>query len=260
MPSPDPEAWVARNERAGKWLGDVERSVGFVKVGHCKERLLGELRALSVSGVVISCFRMKSWDGPNAIGLAMSDIGDQWLALLCRDTRFFGLIADLAVIYACPSKTALQTYLIAEEPLSPSLSSSRGPTPDIAFRRYATLTIPGHATDITFYAHTLAVATDKQIVIVEPGNPTSTVMPRPLDEQEHGQHVARLIGLGKTRALGMYQVREWEFVLIYDWGACFVNRSKSCFLPSWLSNASCCRTKRLHNCGVASAEGLEAHR
>lgn len=169
MPSPDPEAWVARNERAGKWLGDVERSVGFVKVGHCKERLL--------------------------------------------------------VIYACPSKTALQTYLIAEEPLSPSLSSSRGPTPDIAFRRYATLTIPGHATDITFYAHTLAVATDKQIVIVEPGNPTSTVMPRPLDEQEHGQHVARLIGLGKTRALGMYQVREWEFVLIYDWGACFVNRN-----------------------------------
>ena len=129
-----------------------------------------------------------------------------------------------SVVYACHSKTAQATFLIAEEPIVSSHTSAHSSAPP--FRRYATTSIPGHATDISFYRHTLAVVTDRQIVIVEPGNPTFSIMPSPLEEQAHGQDIARLVGQGKSKALGMFQVQEHEFVLVWDWGACFVNRSK----------------------------------
>jgi hypothetical protein len=133
------------------------------------------------------------------------------------------------VVYACRSKTSQTTYLIAEEPLTPSIHS---PVPPDPFRRYATITIPGHATDIVFYRHTLAVVTDKQIVIAEPGNPAYAIMPSPLDEQPDGigQQVGRFCARPGCRALGLYQVSEWEFVMVWDWGACFVNRSEYTFI------------------------------
>lgn len=153
----------------------------------------------------------------------------------------------MLVVYACQSKTSLSTYLIAEEPLTPSLShsaSSSSSSSSLAglaapnpFRRYASLSIPGHATDISFYRHTLAVVTDKQIVIAEPGNPAYAIMPSPLDEQEHGAQISRLCAQAKSKALGMFQVGEWEFVIVWDWGACFVNRSE--YTPPALSIMSC---------------------
>lgn len=42
IPSPDSDMWTRHSDGSGRRLGDIERSVTFVRVGVCKQRLLGK--------------------------------------------------------------------------------------------------------------------------------------------------------------------------------------------------------------------------
>jgi hypothetical protein len=90
------------------------------------------------------------------------------------------------------------------------------------FRRFATLTVPGFASDLSFFRQTIAVVTEKGFVIAEPGNPTHNVIPTFPAGMASGSTVVRMIGAAKP--MMMYQIAENEFLLCYDWGACFVTK------------------------------------
>ena len=90
------------------------------------------------------------------------------------------------------------------------------------FRRFATLTVPGFATDLSFFRQTVAVVAEKGFIIAEAGNPTFNSIPTVPPSVQ--QDSALLKMLNGARAMGMYQIGENEFMLAYDWGACFVTK------------------------------------
>lgn len=110
----------------------------------------------------------------------------------------------------------------------PSASSLR---PDPVFRSFAALHLPGHASSITFFRQTVAITTEKTIVIAEPGNPVYNCVPTAgstASLAEDAVIVKLLNGHVGSRAegtpLGMWQTGGDEFILVYDWGACFVTK------------------------------------
>ncbi|GFZ46220.1 hypothetical protein JCM24511_04467 [Saitozyma sp. JCM 24511] len=121
------------------------------------------------------------------------------------------------VVHAYHSRNSHHTHLFFDEPLLPTPTS-----PKSIFRRFATLTLPGQATELSFFRQTIAVATEKAFVIAEPGNPTYNVIPTYPSSGIERSAVTRMTSGSKP--LVMYQVGENEFILVYDWGACFVTK------------------------------------
>ncbi|KAI9638407.1 uncharacterized protein MKK02DRAFT_42797 [Dioszegia hungarica] len=138
----------------------------------------------------------------------------------------------LLVVHAAHSRNTSNTHLYFDEPLLVLSSSS---TTNLAssqqldkppFRRFAQLTLPGHCTDLSFFRQTIAAVAEKQFVIAEPGNPAHTSIPTfPPDLSERAPVVRMINAHGaKSGALGMYQIKENEFLLVYTWGACYVTK------------------------------------
>lgn len=125
----------------------------------------------------------------------------------------------MSVAHAAHSRNSHTTHLYFDEPLLYSASAS----PGSAFRRFATLTLPGSATSLSFFRQTVAVVTEKQFIIAEPGNPAHNSIPTFPPDLPDTAPIMRMIG-GGARALGMYQVKENEFLLVYHWGACYVTK------------------------------------
>jgi hypothetical protein len=90
-----------------------------------------------------------------------------------------------------------------------------------AFRHFATATVPGQATEISFFRQTVAVVTEKSIVIAEPGNPAFNQIPT--FPGDLSSPVLRRM-MDSAKPLAMYQTSENEFLLVYQWGACFVTK------------------------------------
>jgi hypothetical protein len=90
-----------------------------------------------------------------------------------------------------------------------------------AFRHFATSTIPGQATEISFFKQTVAIVTEKSIVIAEPGNPAFNQIPT--FPGDISSSVLRRM-MDSAKPLAMYQTSENEFLLVYQWGACFVTK------------------------------------
>ncbi|OXG93167.1 hypothetical protein C345_00803 [Cryptococcus neoformans A2-102-5] len=112
-----------------------------------------------------------------------------------------------------------------------SYPSASSLLPDPVFRRFAALHLPGYASSITFFRQTVAITTEKTIVIAEPGNPVFNCVPTAGSTASLAEDamVAKLLdGHARTRAegkpLGMWQTGGDEFILVYDWGACFVTK------------------------------------
>lgn len=117
------------------------------------------------------------------------------------------------------------TNLHFDEPLH---SSTTGPDPQRStrsFRRFATLQIPGYASELSFFRQTIAVVTEKSFVIAEPGNPTYNQIPTFPSSIPQSSMVGRMVSNAKPMA--MYQIGENDFLLCYNWGACFVTKCKS---------------------------------
>lgn len=94
--------------------------------------------------------------------------------------------------------------------------------PTQSFRQYATLTLPGYASELSFFRQTMAVVTEKSFIIAEPGNPQHNIIPTFPTTVAQNATVVRMVASAKPMA--MYQVAENEFLLVYDWGACFVTK------------------------------------
>ncbi|WVF72308.1 hypothetical protein IAT40_007121 [Kwoniella sp. CBS 6097] len=122
----------------------------------------------------------------------------------------------LLVVYAVHSKNSHHTTLYFHEPL---LSSSYTQT---AFRPFGTVTIPGYASDLSFFRQTVSVVTEKSFIIAEPGNPTFNCIPTFPGEIPERAMVVRMVS--EAKPLGMWQVDEREFLLVYDLGACWVTK------------------------------------
>ena len=99
------------------------------------------------------------------------------------------------------------------------------------FRHFATTTIPGIATEISFFKQTVAIVTDKSIIIAEPGSPSSNTIPT-FPGDLHSPVLRRMMDTTKVKPLGMYQTSENEFLLVYQWGACFVTKCMSSSLKN----------------------------
>lgn len=109
----------------------------------------------------------------------------------------------------------------------PSASS----LPDPVFRSFAALHLPGHASSITFFRQTVAIITEKTIVIAEPGNPVYNCVPTAGSTASFAEDavIVKLLNgqvgsRAEGRPLGMWQTGGDEFILVYDWGACFVTK------------------------------------
>jgi hypothetical protein len=89
------------------------------------------------------------------------------------------------------------------------------------FRHFATTTISGQASEISFFKQTIAIITEKSIIIAEPGSPSSNQIPT-YPGDLHMPVLRRMMDSAKP--LGMYQTSENEFLLVYQWGACFVTK------------------------------------
>ncbi|OCF39870.1 hypothetical protein I317_06307 [Kwoniella heveanensis CBS 569] len=122
----------------------------------------------------------------------------------------------LLVVYAVHSKNSHHTTLYFHEPL---LSSSYTQT---AFRPFGSVTIPGYASDLSFFRQTVSVVTEKSFIIAEPGNPTFNSIPTFPGEIPERAMVVRMVS--EAKPLGMWQVDEREFLLVYDLGACWVTK------------------------------------
>ncbi|WVO12788.1 hypothetical protein L204_100396 [Cryptococcus depauperatus] len=139
------------------------------------------------------------------------------------------------VAYATYSKSSHVTQLEFLEPL-----------PGNTFRLFAqslsTLNLPGYASCLTFFRQTVAVITEKSIIIVDPGSSTYHCVPAPGSANSLGEDAPVLkllssVGRKKsgTKPLGMWQTGGNEFVLVYDWGACFVTKyGELCRLGAFL--------------------------
>jgi len=98
------------------------------------------------------------------------------------------------------------------------------------FRHFSTTTIPGLATEISFFKQTVAIVTEKTIIIAEPGNPTCNQIPT-FPGDLHSPVLRRMMDSAKVKPLGMYQISENEFLLVYQWGACFVTKCEFSSFP-----------------------------
>jgi hypothetical protein len=123
----------------------------------------------------------------------------------------------IVVVHVCHSKNSHQTHLTFDEPLLPTATS---PTP--SFRRFANLTLPGNATELSFFRQTVAVATEKTFVIAEPGNAEFNIIPTMPSSIPDKSPVVKMTS--GSRPLAMYQIGGNEFLLVYDWGACYVTK------------------------------------
>ncbi|KAK8869923.1 hypothetical protein IAR55_000491 [Kwoniella newhampshirensis] len=123
----------------------------------------------------------------------------------------------LLVVYAVHSRNTHHTSLHFYEPLISSYDLSANP-----FRMFGSVTIPGYASELSFFRQTIAVVTEKSFVIAEPGNPTYNAIPTFSADITPTAMVVRMVATAKP--LGMYQVGENDFLLVYDWGACFVTK------------------------------------
>ncbi|WWD15802.1 hypothetical protein CI109_100226 [Kwoniella shandongensis] len=123
----------------------------------------------------------------------------------------------LLVVYAVHSRNTHHTSLHFYEPLISSYDVSLNP-----FRMFGSVTIPGYASELSFFRQTIAVVTEKSFVIAEPGNPTYNAIPTFPADLVPTAMVVRMVATAKP--MGMYQVGENEFLLVYDWGACFVTK------------------------------------
>jgi hypothetical protein len=97
------------------------------------------------------------------------------------------------------------------------------------FRHFATTTMPGMATELSFFKQTVAIVTDRSIIIAEPGSSSYNTIPT-FPSDLHSPVLRRMMDSTKVKPLGMYQTSENEFVLVYQWGACFVTK---CMSPSY---------------------------
>ncbi|WVQ78218.1 hypothetical protein IAT38_000301 [Cryptococcus sp. DSM 104549] len=139
------------------------------------------------------------------------------------------------VVYAIHARNSHHTTLHFLEPLLPPSHSAPGST---SFRPFASLHLPGYASSLTFFRQTIAVITEKTIVIAEPGNPVYNSVPTVGEQSgvKEDAMVVKLLTGSRTRVgvvggggsgvkpLGMWQVGGNEFLLVYDWGACFVTK------------------------------------
>ncbi|WVW83239.1 hypothetical protein I302_105258 [Kwoniella bestiolae CBS 10118] len=123
----------------------------------------------------------------------------------------------LLVVYAVHSRNSHQTSLYFYEPL---LSSTSYGLP--SFRSFGNITVPGYASDLSFFRQTVSVVTEKTFVIAEPGNPTYNSIPTFPHEIPERAMVVRMVSGSKP--LAMWQVDESEFLLVYEWGACWVTK------------------------------------
>nr|XP_019013428.1 uncharacterized protein I206_01495 [Kwoniella pini CBS 10737]OCF52209.1 hypothetical protein I206_01495 [Kwoniella pini CBS 10737] len=123
----------------------------------------------------------------------------------------------LLVVYAVHSRNSHQTNLYFYEPLVISSKSNSSP-----FRSFGSITVPGYASDLSFFRQTVSIVTEKTFVIAEPGNPTYNCIPTfGLDIPERGM-IVRMVSSSKP--LAMWQVDEAEFLLVYEWGGCWVTK------------------------------------
>ncbi|ODO03369.1 hypothetical protein L198_02215 [Cryptococcus wingfieldii CBS 7118] len=137
------------------------------------------------------------------------------------------------VAYAVYANTSHNTVFAFVEPFQPhphlGTASTRFPSQP-PFRLLSTLTVPGYASSLTFFRATLAVITEKEITITEIGNPNLNTLPttQGLGTLEEGAPLLKILsgGLrrGGGRPLGMWQTGDNEFILVYDWGACYVTK------------------------------------
>ncbi|WVR05091.1 hypothetical protein IAU60_002103 [Kwoniella sp. DSM 27419] len=122
----------------------------------------------------------------------------------------------LLVVFAVHAKNNHQTSLHFLEPL---LSSTYTRS---AFRPFGSVLVPGYASDLSFFRQTVSVLTEKTFIIAEPGNPTHNAIPTLAPGMDERSMVVRMIA--GARPLGMWQVDENEFLLVYDAGACWVTK------------------------------------
>ncbi|WWC85367.1 uncharacterized protein L201_000230 [Kwoniella dendrophila CBS 6074] len=126
----------------------------------------------------------------------------------------------LLVVYAVHSKNSHQTTIYFFEPLLNSTSTTSYGTP--SFRSFGSIMVPGYASDLSFFRQTVSVVTEKTFVIAEPGNPTFNSIPTFGNEIAERAMVVRMVSGSKP--LGMWQVDESEFLLVYEWGGCWVTK------------------------------------
>lgn len=103
--------------------------------------------------------------------------------------------------------------------------------PSQPFRRFSSIAVPGYASELAFFRQTIAVVTEKAFVIAEPGNTTTNSIPTFPSALSQTATVVRMVNGAKPMA--MYQIAENEFLLVYDWGACFVTKCKR-MVVTWL--------------------------
>ncbi|WVQ78219.1 hypothetical protein IAT38_000302 [Cryptococcus sp. DSM 104549] len=184
MPTSDNTTWVKHGRMQGDLLSQPEHVVAWASVGVTKDRVL--------------------------------DVGSR-------------------LRYCMHARNSHHTTLHFLEPLFPHSHS----TPDTtSFRPFASLHLPGYASSLTFFRQTIAVITEKTVVIAEPGNPVYNSVPT-VGEQSGVREDAMVVKLltgsrtqvgvvggggSGVKPLGVWQVGGNEFLLVYDWGACFVTK------------------------------------
>ena len=145
-----------------------------------------------------------------------------WLALLLTTNQWYmrHTSGETAArhTHADFPRNSHQTVLYFEEPLLPAAQAHSGKP----FRRFASVTIPGYASELAFFRQTIAVVTEKAFVIAEPGNNTTNSIPTFPASVSQSSSVVRMVTGAKPMA--MYQIAENEFLLVYNWGACFVTK------------------------------------
>lgn len=136
--------------------------------------------------------------------------------------RYLSLItvsAEPAVVYAAHAGN--NTILSYYEPLVVYEG-------DNGFRPFASSTIVGLASELSFFRQTVAVVTEKAFIIAEPGNSTYNQIPT-FPPDLHAPMMRRMMDGAKP--LAMYQTSENEFLLVYQWGACFVTKCEWLQIP-----------------------------
>jgi hypothetical protein len=112
------------------------------------------------------------------------------------------------------------TLLTFQEPLHAPVYNARDPPQP--FRLFAQLSVPGFASEVWFFKQTIAVITDKSIMVAEPGNSNYNPIPVLPPSLSTSSLATKLSS--PARAMAMFQTGENEFLLAYEWGACFATR------------------------------------
>ncbi|KAL7422275.1 hypothetical protein Q5752_002921 [Cryptotrichosporon argae] len=172
----------------------------------------GSLLAFSLDDLVPT-FDLNTWvqrDRQHAV--QMNGAGE-----LVHFFRVGSIKGRVLIAFAIHARNAHTTSLTFVEPLLPDRQ-----TYDPSFRPFATSSVPGHATELAFFKQTAAVVSDRGVVVVEPGNPAFSSLPLFPPSLPSAANVVKLVSAG--RAMGMYQIGEGEFLVVYDWGACYVSK------------------------------------